>query len=100
MPQITKETVGYIAKLARIACSEEQKEKILHDMKEILSYIELLNEVDTEGVEPCNIVLDCLTQTPLADDVCGPCMPKETFLKLAPDQIAGMVRVPEVLKQG
>lgn len=100
MVQITKDSVGYIAKLARIACSEEQKDKLLHDMKEILNYVDLLNEVNTDGVEPCNIVLDCLTQTPLADDTPGPTMSKEVFLKLAPDQIAGLVRVPEVLKQG
>ncbi|MDB6081509.1 MAG: hypothetical protein JWO53_781, partial [Chlamydiia bacterium] len=44
MVQITKDTVRYLAKLCRIACTEEQEDTLLHDMKGVLNYVELLNE--------------------------------------------------------
>jgi aspartyl-tRNA(Asn)/glutamyl-tRNA(Gln) amidotransferase subunit C len=100
MAQIDKKTVKYLAKLCRIACTEEQEESLLHDMQEILGYVELLNEIDTKDAEPCNFVTEGLTQTPLRNDVVGPTLSRDDFLKNAPLTIGGMIRVPPVLKQG
>lgn len=98
MAHIDKKTVKYLAKLCRIACSEEQEESLLKDMEEILSYIDLLNELNTEGVEPCSFITEFLTQTPLREDSVHSDLTREAFLKDAPLQVGGMIRVPPVLK--
>ena len=96
--KLSKETIHYLARLCRIACTEEQEEALLNDMQKILGYVELLNEIDTEGVDPCNNVSECHTQTPLRRDAVGSTLSRDEFLKNAPQHIGGMIRVPAVLK--
>ena len=45
-------TINKIAKLARISLSEEEAIDLLKDMNSILDWVEQLNEVDTDSVEP------------------------------------------------
>lgn len=97
MAQLDKKTVKHLAKLCRIACTEEQEEKLLHDMQKILGYVEQLNELETDGVAPCNFVTECMTQTPLRKDVVEPSMSRKEFLDNAPQQVGGMIKVPPVL---
>lgn len=98
MSDIDKKTVENLTKLSRIECTEEEQEAILRDLKRILNYIELLNEVDTEHVPPCNHVLDDIANV-LREDEVGAILPREEFLANAPSQIGGMIRVPPVIKQ-
>lgn len=98
MTQIDKKTVHYLAKLCRIACTEEQEEALLQDMQKILGYVEQLNEVNTDNLDPCNFVTTNLSQTPLRDDIVGKTLSRDEFLKNAPAHIGGMIRVPPVLK--
>lgn len=49
---ITREQVQRIASLARIRLQEQEVEKFQKDFASILEYFEILNEVDTAGVEP------------------------------------------------
>jgi len=53
-PEITKETLEYLAQLARIQLDPSQETKLLGDLKNILGYVSELQEVDTAGVEPMN----------------------------------------------
>ena len=99
MSELTQETVEYLADLSRIACTEEQKSALLHDLAGIVRYVEQLNEIDTEGVEPCSFVNEYVTKTPVRDDVPKNTLPQKIFLENAPLATAGMVRVPLVLKQ-
>ena len=50
--QITGELVQYLEKLGRIQLTPEQEQATEKDLQEILSYMETLNALDTEGVEP------------------------------------------------
>jgi aspartyl-tRNA(Asn)/glutamyl-tRNA(Gln) amidotransferase subunit C len=50
--KIDKQEVEYLAKLARIGLTEEEIGKYQKDLADILGYVEKLNEVDTDGVEP------------------------------------------------
>ena len=50
--KLTKQQVEHVAKLARLGLSEKEVEKFQTQLSGILDYVELLNEVDTEGVEP------------------------------------------------
>lgn len=53
---LTKDQVRHIAKLARLGLSEKEFEKFSLQLTDILQYVEILNEVDTEGVEPTSQV--------------------------------------------
>lgn len=49
---ITDETMEYVGILAKLELSEEEKQAAKRDMGRMLDYIDKLNELDTEGVEP------------------------------------------------
>lgn len=49
---VSKADVDYIATLARLSFNDAEKEAMTHDLNEILTYVEKLNELDTENVEP------------------------------------------------
>lgn len=53
-PEITKETLEYLAQLARIKLDPAHEEKLLADLKSILGYVSELQSVDTSKVEPMN----------------------------------------------
>ena len=76
---------------------EEEEVKLLLDLQNILSYVELMNEVDTDNIKPCNHVLEEMFNVDRAD-VVGEVMPREVFLANAPDKIGGMIRVPPIMK--
>ena len=50
--KITKETLQKIAHLARLEVRTDEEEALLQDLSEILTWVEQLDDVDTEGVEP------------------------------------------------
>ena len=54
--RLTKEEVIHIAKLARIPLHYNEVEKFQTQLSETLKYIEILSELNTEGIQPCNQV--------------------------------------------
>ncbi len=87
-----------LSRLCRISCTEEEKKGFLKSLKDVLSYIEQLQEVDTEGVPPCFTVHETLTNV-MRDDTPEEPLPRDLFLANAPEHVGGMIRVPRVLKQ-
>jgi aspartyl-tRNA(Asn)/glutamyl-tRNA(Gln) amidotransferase subunit C len=55
---VDRDTVKRVAHLARIAVSDEEAERLQSDLNAILGFVEQLNEVDVEGVEPMTAVVD------------------------------------------
>ena len=53
---ISDETIEYVGILAKLELSPEEKEQAKKDMGNMLDYIDMLNELDTEGVEPMSHV--------------------------------------------
>ena len=49
--QITPDLIKYLESLARIDLSEEEEKTVGAQLQDILTYIDMLNELDTEGVE-------------------------------------------------
>lgn len=84
-----------LSRLCRISCSEEEKKVFLESLGNILSYIELLQEVNTEGVPPCFTVHETLTNT-LREDRPEEPLSRDLFLANAPDSIGGMVKIPSM----
>lgn len=56
MSEITQETVEKVAKLARIALQDGEAQDLSEDLTNIVSWVEQLQEVDVEGVEPMTSV--------------------------------------------
>lgn len=52
MPKITEKEVEHIAELARIRLTEKERHKFTEDLGNILNFVDKLNEVNTDGVEP------------------------------------------------
>ena len=84
-----------LMKLCRIECAAGEKDTLLANVSKVLSYIELLNELNTQDIEPCYQVLDTVTNITRDDEV-GTTLPREEFLANTV-QIGGMVRVPPIL---
>jgi len=56
MAKLSKKDVEHIAKLSKLKLSEAEKEKYADQLSNIIEYVEQLNEVDTDGVEPTSQV--------------------------------------------
>ena len=93
---VTPEQVRHIANLARIAMSEEEVERLVPELNNILGWVEQLGEVDTDGVEPLATVIE--QKLRLRDDVVtdGDC--REAILANAPDAEHGFFAVPKVIE--
>ena len=88
--------VRHIAKLARIAMSEEELERLLPELNNILGWIEQLGEVDTDGVEPLTAVIE--QKLRLRDDVVNDGNCRDAVLANAPDAQHGFFAVPKVIE--
>lgn len=93
---VTKKDVEYIANLARLKLNEDEEERLVKDMNQILEYIELLNEVDTENVPPLEHVTEMATRF-RKDEALTP-LDHESALKNAPDADSDYFRVPKVIE--
>jgi len=98
MADFDKPTLEHLKKLCRIDCEGEEEEDILKSLKRTLEFVAQLDEVHTEKTKPCNYVTNGMSKNKWREDVAGTLFTREQFLANAPDQIAGMIRVPPVLK--
>ena len=89
-------TVRHIAKLARIAMSDEEIEALVPELNNILGWVEQLGEVDTEGVEPLTAVID--QKLRLRDDVVTEGEQRDEVLANAPGAEHGFFAVPKVIE--
>lgn len=94
--KIDKETLAKIAHLARLEIDEKDIPKMMEDMSKMVSFVEKLNEVDTEGVEPLTTMSHEINA--LRDDVVKGQLSKEEVLKNAPKRDDNFFRVPKVLE--
>lgn len=94
--QVDKETLHKVAHLARLNIKPEEEAKLLNDMSEILTWVNKLEEVDTEGVTP-------LTHMTAEVNAMRPDQAVETIsrkdaLKNAPEKDDKFFKVPKVLR--
>jgi aspartyl-tRNA(Asn)/glutamyl-tRNA(Gln) amidotransferase subunit C len=89
---IDRDQVLHVAKLARLKVTDDEVDRMAEELSKILGYVETMNELDLEGVEPTSHVVD-LTNV-LREDVPRPGLPREKALEQAPDAADGGFRVP------
>ena len=90
---ISDETIEYVGILAKLDLSEEEKEQATTDMGNMLDYIDQLNELDTEGVEPMSHVFS-LHNVFRSDEVANG-DDRENMLRNAPQKKEGTYMVPK-----
>jgi aspartyl-tRNA(Asn)/glutamyl-tRNA(Gln) amidotransferase subunit C len=88
--------IDYVAKLARLELSEQEKTVYAAQLSDIITYFQKLSEVDTQGVEPtahANPIFDVLRE-----DNPGQAFDQETALANAPKSAEGQIVVPRVIE--
>ena len=95
---ISNETIEYVGILAKLELSDEEKEEAKRDMGRMLDYIDKLNELDTEGVEPMSHVFSM--NNVLREDAVVNGDDRENILANAPEQKDGAFKVPRTVEQG
>ena len=93
---VTPEQVRHIARLARIAMSDEEIAALAPELNNILGWVEQLGEVDTEGVEPLTAVID--QKLRLRDDLVNDGNCRDAVLANAPAAEHGFFAVPKVIE--
>ena len=98
MSKIDEAMVRNVAKLSRLNLSDGEVHQFAEQMSEILSYVEKMNELDTENVEP---LAHCLPMhNVFREDVVKPSLGTEKILANAPDADEDFFKVPTILDDG
>jgi aspartyl-tRNA(Asn)/glutamyl-tRNA(Gln) amidotransferase subunit C len=95
MEELTLEQVEHVALLARLELTPEEKQKLTTDLNVILAHFERLQELDTTDVEPTSHPIPM--QNVLRDDAVRPSLPREAFLREAPEAREEYFLVPRVV---
>src|SRR5262245_35513760 len=96
-PKITPEVVDHVARLARLALTEAEKQRMQRELDSILAYIDQLRVLDTREVEPTSHAVP-LTNV-MRDDEPRPSFPQEDMLANAPDRSGEFFRVPKIIEE-
>ena len=111
--KVTERDVSYVAELANLDLSEEERARMVRDLNSILGYIERLNELNTDNVQPMAQVSDrygvdeskkgsarfaYASRDDLREGL-RPSLPHDEALKNAPDADGTFFRVPKVIEK-
>lgn len=97
MPSITRTDVAHLARLARLALSDEELDAFAGQLDVILSAVARVGEVAAADIPPTSHSVP-LTNV-LRDDVVVDCLDRDEALAGAPDQADGRFRVPRILDE-
>lgn len=93
--QITPDLIKYLEKLARITLTEDEEKKVGNELQDILTYIDMLNELDTDGVEAMS---HCFPVTNvMREDKIQPSMSADEIVANAPESQDGCFVVPKTV---
>jgi aspartyl-tRNA(Asn)/glutamyl-tRNA(Gln) amidotransferase subunit C len=100
MSSLTPQDVRKVARLARLAITDEQAEQYRASLAAVLTYMDRLRELNLDGVEPMAHPTDSTNR--LRDDTPGPTLPTSAFMQIAPPGAAmpPFITVPKVIGEG
>ena len=96
MAKITGDEVDRVARLARLALTEDERETMTSQLDAILGYIDKLNLLDTTGIEPTTTVIPMVSV--MRDDIVRPSLSQEDALANAPDRDGAFFHVPRIIE--
>ncbi len=94
---ISRDDVAHVARLARLALTDAELERMREQLNAILAHIDTLRAVDTTGVEPTSHAVPQFNV--MRDDEPRPCFPPEDMLANAPDRAGDFFRVPRIIEE-
>src|SRR5262245_46687298 len=106
---VTEQDVAYVADLAHLELTAEERARFVKDLNSILEYIGRLNELNTDAVPPMSQISDRYGAAPAItgdkfayaqrDDTLRPCLPHDAALTNAPDSDGNFFKVPRVIER-
>ncbi len=108
--KVTEKDVLYVAELANLELTAEERPRMVKDLNSILGYMDTLNEVDTAAVEPMAQVIDLVADREVGhpfsyaarDDIregLRKSLPHKEALQNAPDSDGTFFKVPKVIER-
>jgi aspartyl-tRNA(Asn)/glutamyl-tRNA(Gln) amidotransferase subunit C len=107
--KVTEKDVAYVADLANLELTDQERQRMLKDLNSILDYIDLLNELDTSDVPPMAQISAKFEQPATKpenasgnawrEDVLVPCLPHAEAMKNAPESDGEFFKVPKVIEK-
>jgi aspartyl-tRNA(Asn)/glutamyl-tRNA(Gln) amidotransferase subunit C len=111
--KVSEKDVSYVAELANLDLTAEERARMLRDLNSILEYVDRLSELDTSGVEPMAQVADrygvdesrrgserfaYATREDIKEGL-RPSLPHEEAIANAPDTDGTFFEVPKVIER-
>ena len=106
---VSEKDVAYVADLAHLDLTEEERARMLKDLNSILGYIDRLNQLDTSNVEPMAQVASRYGERrerrgerfayAMRADELRPCLPHDAALRNAPETDGTFFKVPKVIER-
>ncbi|HET7343027.1 MAG TPA: Asp-tRNA(Asn)/Glu-tRNA(Gln) amidotransferase subunit GatC [Methylomirabilota bacterium] len=93
---ISRQDVEHVARLARLALTDAELERMREQLNGILTYIDKLRALDTAGVEPTSHAVPLVNV--MREDDNRPSLPQGEALANAPDRSGEFFRVPRIIE--
>ena len=97
-PKITMRDVEHVARLSRLALTDQEKERMRRELDGILSYIDKLRALDTANVPPTSHAVP-MTNV-MREDEPRPSLAQDLMLANAPERSGEFFRVPKIIEEG
>lgn len=94
--RISREEVQHVALLARLALSTEEETELVEHFDNVLSYMEKLNELNTDDVQPLAHTVE--VPAPLREDQVTNQANAEALLQNAPERQTDFFKVPQIIE--
>lgn len=96
-PKITMRDVEHVARLSRLALTDQEKERMRRELDGILSYIDKLRALDTANVPPTSHAVP-MTNV-MREDEPRPSLAQDEMLANAPERSGEFFRVPKIIEE-
>ena len=107
--KVTEKDVAYVAELANLELTDQERQRMLRDLNSILEYIDRLNQLDTSNVPPMAQISDQFASVEKTgsekfayawrEDAPIPCLQHEDALRNAPVTDGEFFKVPKVIEK-
>ena len=94
--EITDEMLEYVSKLAKLELTEEEKKQEIKDMQSIVSYMDILNTLDTSQVEATSHIYPI--KNVFREDIATASYNRDEILLNAPEKKDGCYKVPKTVE--
>ena len=95
--EVNNKLIQDIAKLSKLKFDDSAEEKMKSDLEKMLAFVDKLNEIDTEGIDPLIYMSEEVNV--LREDKVTEVISQEDALKNAPEKDSDYFKVPTVLKK-